>query len=63
MVNKETLISVGFPPYTALSIIRQVKHYMVQQGYEFYKGRRVSIVPMRAVKSVIGDVKLFETEE
>ncbi|WP_433956866.1 DUF3173 family protein [Cytobacillus horneckiae] len=63
MVNKETLIRVGFPPYTASSIIRQAKHYMVKHGYEFYEGRRVSVVPLQAVKSVIGDVELSETEE
>jgi len=63
MVNSEDLRRAGFPPYTASNIIRQAKHYMVQQGYEFYEGRRVSIVPIQAVKSVIGDVELSETEE
>ncbi|APA01678.1 DUF3173 domain-containing protein [Bacillus velezensis] len=63
LVSKETLIRAGFPPYTASSILRQAKHFMVQQGYEFYEGRRVSVVPIQAIKSVIGDVELSETEE
>lgn len=63
MVNSEDLKRVGFSPYTASIIIRQAKHYMVQQGYEFYEGRRVSVVPLQAVKSVIGDVELSEKTE
>lgn len=63
MVNSEDLKRAGFSPYTASNIIRQAKHYMVQQGYEFYEGRRVSVVPIQAVKSVIGDVELSETED
>ncbi|MEK3976612.1 DUF3173 family protein [Psychrobacillus sp. FSL K6-1267] len=63
MVNLEDLKRAGFPPYTASNIIRQAKHYMVQQGYEFYGGRRISVVPIQAVKSVIGDVELSEKTE
>ncbi|WP_256989845.1 DUF3173 domain-containing protein [Paenibacillus sp. VTT E-133280] len=35
MVNSEDLKRAAFSPYTASNIIRQAKHYMVQQGYEF----------------------------
>lgn len=64
MVNWQDLERLGFPPYTAKSIIRQGKAFMVQQGYEFYQGKRVSVVPLKAVKSVIGDIELSsETEE
>lgn len=63
MVNSEDLKRAGFSPYTASKIIRQAKYYMVQQGYEFYEGRRISVVPIQAVKSVIGDVELSEKTE
>lgn len=63
MVNSEDLKRAGFPSYTASNIIRQAKRYMEQQGYEFYEGRRISVVPMQAVKSVIGDVELSEKTE
>lgn len=63
MVSWQDLERLGFPPYTAKSIIRQGKAFMVQQGYEFYRGRRVSVIPLMAIKSVIGDVELSETEE
>ncbi|MBS9334830.1 DUF3173 domain-containing protein [Fructobacillus sp. M1-13] len=56
MINKEDLIRAGFAPYTAAGIIRQAKAYMVKQGYEFYSGRRVAVVPAQAVKAVLGDV-------
>lgn len=56
MIKKDDLIKAGFPPYTAAGIIRQAKAYMVKQGYEFYAGRRVSVVPVQAVKAVLGDV-------
>lgn len=64
MVSWQDLERLGFPPYTAKSIIRQGKAFMVQQGYEFYQGKRVSVIPLKALISVIGDVELSsETEE
>jgi len=64
MVNWQGLERVDFPPYTATSIIRQGKAYMIQQGYDFYQGKQVSVMPLKAVKSVIGDIELsYETEE
>ena len=64
MVSGQDLEKLGFPPYTAKSLIRQGKAFMVQSGYEFYQGKRVSLVPLKAVKSVIGDIELSsETEE
>lgn len=62
MVNKQDLVQAGFAPYTASGIIRQAKHYMVQQGYEFYAGRRVAVVPIQAVKSVLGEVNFSDKE-
>lgn len=63
MVNSDDLKRAGFTPSTASKIIRQAKHYMIQLGYEFYEGRRISVVPIQAVKSVIGDIELSETED
>jgi hypothetical protein len=56
MIKKDDLIEAGFAPYTAAGIIRQAKAYMVKQGYEFYSGRRVSVVPLQAVRAVLGNV-------
>lgn len=63
LVDREMLVRAGFAPYTASSILRQAKRFMVKQGYEFYAGRRVSVAPLQAVKSVIGDVELSGTED
>lgn len=64
MVSWQDLEKLGFPPYTAKRIIRQGKAFMVSSGYEFYQGSRVSVIPLKAVKSVIGDIELSsETEE
>lgn len=63
LVSKKHLIDAGFPPSTASTIVRQAKHSMVQQGYEFYAGKRVSMVPLQAIQTIIGDIDLSETEE
>lgn len=58
-MNKEDLIKMGYNPYTAISIIRQAKHIMVQKGYAFYNNRRLGHVPTAAVEEILG-VSLYK---
>ena len=60
-MNKEDLIKMGYNPYTAISIIRQAKHIMVQKGYAFYNHRRFGHVPTAAVEEILG-VSLHKEE-
>lgn len=60
-MNKEDLIKMGYNPYTAISIIRQAKLIMVQQGYAFYNNRRLGHVPISAVEEILG-VSLHKEE-
>lgn len=53
-VTKDDLIKMGYPKYTAISIIRQAKLKMVQKGYTFYNNKRLGRVPKTTVESILG---------
>lgn len=53
-INKDDLLNLGFKQHTAISIIRQAKQNMIQQGYGFYNNRRLGRVPIRAVEEILG---------
>lgn len=53
-VTKDDLIRMGYPKYTAISIIRQAKLKMVQKGYTFYNNKRLGRVPKTTVESILG---------
>lgn len=53
-VTKDDLIELGFKPYQAKTIIREAKHFMVEQGYGYYNNKRLGCVPSFAVDSVVG---------
>lgn len=53
-VTKDDLIKMGYPKYTAISIIRQAKVNMLQQGYALYNNKRLGRVPVEAVESILG---------
>lgn len=44
-VTKDDLMKMGYPKYTSISIIRQAKANMVQQGYALYNNKRLGRVP------------------
>ncbi len=54
VINKDTLVDLGYPKSTAQSIIRQAKALMVQKGYTFYNNKRLGRVPKEAVEEIIG---------
>lgn len=53
-IDKCGLMKLGYKEYTATTIIRQAKQYMVKQGYPFYSNKRLGMVPIHAVESIIG---------
>lgn len=53
-VTKDDLMKMGYPKYTSISIIRQAKAIMVQQGYALYNNKRLGRVPTEAVESILG---------
>lgn len=53
-INKDDLIKMGYKEHTAISIIRQAKQNMIQQGYSFYNNKRLGRVPITAVETILG---------
>lgn len=53
-VSKKDLIESGYCNNQAKTIIRMAKDSMVQDGYTFYRNRRIDRVPKSAVEKVIG---------
>lgn len=53
-VNYNDLRQLGFGDNQSRRIIRLAKKELVEKGYAFYNGKRVGLVPARAVAEVIG---------
>lgn len=53
-ITKEELIQLGFGTSQSQTIIRLAKHYMVQEGFDYYKSRRLGRVPVHAVEHILG---------
>lgn len=53
VMNCQDLCDLGYPQNQARRIIRQAKRNLVQQGYPFYNGKRVGLVPTAAIADII----------
>lgn len=53
MINYKDLLAMGFPQNQARRIIRMAKENLAKDGYGFYNGKRVGLVPMSAVNKVL----------
>lgn len=63
-ISKDDLVKIGYKEHTAISIIRQAKQNMVQQGYSFYNNKRLGRVPITAVETILGfSLQNFNTLE
>lgn len=60
-MNHKDVMALGYKEHQARTIIQLAKKYMVSQGYPYYNGRRVGVVPANAVEHIIG-VSLVEEE-
>lgn len=60
-MNHKDVMALGYKEHQARTIIQLAKKYMVDQGYSYYNGRRVGVVPASAVEHIIG-VPLVEEE-
>lgn len=62
LISKKDLMELGFKEHTASSIIKQAKQVMVyNRKVPFYNNRRLGLVPVDVVESLIG-VKLYDKE-
>ncbi|MCD7112054.1 DUF3173 domain-containing protein [Limosilactobacillus agrestis] len=53
-VNYKDLVDVGFCTHQARNIIHQAKINLVNQGLGIYNGKRIGVVPVKAVEDIIG---------
>ncbi|MGN8721739.1 DUF3173 family protein [Lactobacillus amylovorus] len=53
-IDYKDLRRFGFGDSQARRIIRLAKKKLVEKGYAFYNGKRVGLVPAKAVAEVIG---------
>lgn len=54
MISKKELENLGFKTNQAVTIIRQAKIMMVNNGFPYYNNKRVGVVPRQTVEKIIG---------
>ncbi|MBF2456582.1 DUF3173 family protein [Listeria welshimeri] len=53
-LTKDDLIKLGYGSSSSESLIREAKIYMVNQGFDYYKNRRLGRVPKKAIEAILG---------
>ncbi|EAD2655840.1 DUF3173 family protein [Listeria monocytogenes] len=53
-LTKDDLIKLGYGSSASESLIREAKVYMVNQGFDYYKNRRLGRVPKKAIEAILG---------
>jgi hypothetical protein len=53
VMDYQDLCALGYPQNQARRIIRQAKRNLVKQGFPFYNGKRVGLVPATAIAEII----------
>ena len=54
MICRKELEELGFKTNQAVTIIRQAKVRMVNQGYPYYNNKRVGVVPRQVIEEILG---------
>ncbi|MEK1308517.1 DUF3173 family protein [Limosilactobacillus fermentum] len=63
VMNYQDLRALGYPQNQARRIIRQAKRNLVKQGFAFYNGKRVGLVPTTAIAEIIALPELEEAKQ
>lgn len=63
MLNYQDLRELGYPQNQARRIIRRAKANLVKEGYPFYNGKRVGLVPATAVAKIIALPSLEDEDQ
>lgn len=53
-INYKDIMNLGFPKYTARSIIKQAKIQLVNRGLTLYANNRIGTVPREIVEEILG---------
>ena len=54
MICRKDLEELGFKTNQAVTIIRQAKVRMVNQGYPYYNNKRVGVVLRQVIEEILG---------
>ena len=63
VMDYQDLRNLGYPQNQARRIIRQAKRNLVKQGYAFYNGKRVGLVPTTAIAEIIALAELEDDKQ
>lgn len=53
-VTKKDLITLGYGPSFAASIIKESKKLMIKKGHTYYEAKKLDRVPREAVEELLG---------
>jgi len=53
-VTKKDLITLGYGPSFAASIIRESKKVLIKKGHTYYESKKLDRVPKEAVEELLG---------
>ena len=53
-VTKKDLITLGYGPSFAASIIKESKKLMIKKGHTYYESKKLDRVPREAVEELLG---------
>ena len=53
-VTKKDLITLGYGPSFAASIIKESKKLMIKKGHTYYESKKLDRVPKEAVEEILG---------
>jgi len=53
-VTKKDLITLGYGPSFAASIIKESKKIMIKKGHTYYESKKLDRVPKKAVEELLG---------
>jgi Protein of unknown function (DUF3173). len=53
-VTKKDLITLGYGPSFAASIIRESKKLLIKKGHTYYESKKLDRVPKEAVEELLG---------
>lgn len=63
VMDYQDLRALGYPQNQARRIIRLAKRNLVQQGFAFYNGKRVGLVPTTAIAAIIALPELEDDKQ
>ncbi|WP_302189067.1 DUF3173 family protein [uncultured Streptococcus sp.] len=52
--KKDIMVLTGYSESQASSLIRKAKQKLVQEGFDWYKNKRIGRVPIKTIEAILG---------